>query len=69
MANEIIVPLLTKVDPDLAKLIKKSTKEYTDALTGTLIPKGSSYYSVPTRQGRNLVNKPFSISSYEGLSK
>lgn len=68
MANEIKVPVQTEIDPDLVKFVKKSRKDYRDVLTGDLIPKGSSYYNVPTRQGRNLVNKSFSVESYQKLT-
>jgi hypothetical protein len=69
MANEMKVKVTIEVDPDLVKLVKSSTQDYTDAHTGELIPKGAPYYRAAVRQGRNLVNFHFSVPTYERILK
>lgn len=67
MANERPITLKKNYDPDLAKPVMKSGKDYIDDVTGELIPAGSPYYQLPIRMGRKLVNAIVSVSTFDAL--
>lgn len=68
MANERYLQIVIKFDPDLTKHVKRTRGNYTDAVTGEEIPKGTSCYKLSYRYGSKLYAVYVSESTYQKLT-